>query len=150
MKIIKLVILLSTISLASAFAQENCLNSKRLAALDMEWEKSLLESNVEFLESTLAEDFIWVHNHASLTDTKEMLIKRANDPNIGAAWNPESRKSRDVQVILFGTTAIVTGYTVVERDSTETTYHFMRTYTELDGKCRLVANHTMVVPDEKD
>ncbi len=60
-------------------------------------------------------------------------MKRASDPNLGAAWNPDSRKSKDVKVTVIGSTAIVTGVTIVERDSTSTTYHFMRTYVEIEG-----------------
>ena len=150
MKIVNLVIIVIVLSLASAVAQESCLDSKRLSSLDTEWEKALLESNVEFLDSILAEDFIWVHNHAAGTDTKEILLKRASDQNVGAAWNPDSRKSKDVKVTVIGSTGIVTGFTIVDRGSTSTTYHFMRTYVEFEGNCLLIANHTMVIPDEED
>lgn len=150
MKIIEWVILFSLTSLTSICAQESCLNAQPLIALDLEWEKALWESKVEFLESLLTENFIWVHNHAAGTDTKEMLIQRAKEPKIGAAWNPKSRNSRDVQVVLCGATAVVTGYTDLERDSALTTYHFMRTYTKMDGNCMLVANQRMVVPSGKE
>lgn len=58
MKIVSVIIVLG-LSIASAGAQESCLDSNRLSRLDGEWEKALLKSNVEFLESILANDFIW-------------------------------------------------------------------------------------------
>lgn len=148
MKIIKLAIILTAISIASTFAQENCLNSKQLLKIDLEWEQAILKSDVKFLEKILAEDFIWVHNHAVTIDSRTSLLKRASDPNIGATGNPKSRISKDVKVMITGSTGIVTGFTVVDRGPNPTTYHFMRTYVEIEGNCQLVANHTMIVPDE--
>ena len=149
MKIILFIAIILRISLASAMAQESCIDTGNLLKLDAEWEKALLESNVEFLKSILADDFIWVHNHAGLTDTKESLLKSASKPRGGAA-NTKSRISKDVKVILFGSTGIVTGFTIVDRGPTPTTYHFMRTYAEVAGKCFLVANHTMAIPDDEE
>ena len=45
-------------------------NSKQLLKIDLEWEQALLKSDVKFLERILAEDFIWVHNHAVTIDSR--------------------------------------------------------------------------------
>lgn len=29
-----------------------------------------------------------------------------------------------------------------------TTFNYMRTYVEIDGKCYLIANHTMAIPED--
>lgn len=150
MKMNCIVIVLITLSFASAQAQENCLNKNQLTQLDAEWEKALLNSDVNRLQSLLAEDFIWIHDHASSVDSKSSLIKRASDPSVGASGNPRSRTSIDVKVIVMGSTGIVTGFTAVDRGSTVTNYNYMRTYVESEGKCFLLANHTMVVPEKKD
>jgi len=130
----------------NAFSQENAFNETNLKMLDSKYEKALLESDEDFLNELLADEFIWVHNHNSMTDTKEALLKRASDPNVKATGNTKARTQKDVQVIIKGLTAIVTGLTVVDRGPTPTTYHFMRTYIAFDGKCFLLANHTMAVP----
>ena len=150
MKTISIVIVLTGLSLVSTIAQESCLDSNRLASVDSTWEKALLESNVEFLKSILTDDFIWVHNHAGLIDSKSSLLKRASDPYIGATGNPKSRISEDVKVRVTGSTGIVTGFTTVDRGPTPTTYYFMRTYAEIDGNCFLLANNTMVIPENED
>lgn len=131
-------------------AQQNCLSSEGLLSLDASWENALLTSDETQFVTMLAEEFIWVHNHASLIDSKEMLIKRASEPKNGATRNTRSRIQSDVRVIIKGATGIVTGITVVDRGPTPTTYHFMRTYVEIDGKCLLLANHTMAIPEVEE
>ena len=138
------------LSLASSLAQNICLNTSNLLKLDTQWEKALLESDVEFLKGILADDFIWVHNHADMTDTKDALLKRASDPNAGASGKTRSRISKDVQVTILGSTGVVSGFTIVDRGPTPTTYHFMRTYVEVAGKCFLLSNHTMAIPENEE
>lgn len=122
---------------------------EQLIELDLAWEKALLESNVDFLENLLAEDFVWVHNHASLVDGKTDAVERATRIQAGQADNTKGRASRDQQVVILGNTGVVSGYTVVDRPPSPVTYHFMRTYVKVDGKYKLLANHTMAVPDEE-
>lgn len=150
MKTMHIAILLMSLSFASALAQESCLNSEQLLGLDASWEKALLESDVVHLNSLLSENFIWVHNHASMSDTKATVVKRAEAQKAGTVNNTRSRISKNVEVIINGSTAIVTGFTVVDRGPTPTNYHFMRTYVEIEGKCYLMANHTMAVPDREE
>ena len=140
--------ILSVLWVEHAIAQKNCLDAERLKTLDQAWEMALLKNDVEFLKSTLAENFIWVHSQASLTDSKESLLKRASNPGQGATGNTRSRTSSDVRVIVNGSTAVVTGFTLVDRGPTPTKYHFMRTYAEVDGHCLLVANQTMAMPKD--
>lgn len=138
-----LFLLTSLVSLAQS--QEE----KTLTQLDFAWEKALLESDVDFLENLLAEDFIWVHNHASLTDGKVEALARAKRIQDGQADNTKGRVSRDQKVVLLGETAVVSGYTVVDRPPSPVTYHFMRTYVKVGGEYKLLANHTMAVPEEE-
>ncbi len=150
MKTLSITIVLIGLSLVSVVAQESCLNPKQLKSLDASWEKALLESDLTHLNSLLAEDFIWVHNHASMTDTKAAVVKRASDQKVGDTRNTRSRTSNDLKIIISGATGIVTGYTVVDRGPAPTNYHFMRTYVEIEGKCFLIANHTMAVPEKEE
>jgi hypothetical protein len=128
-----------------AFSQTS---KEQLLQLDQGWEKSLLESDMAFLENLLAEDFIWVHNHASMTDGKEQALTRAKRIQSGQQANDtRNRTSRDQHVVILGQTGVVSGYTVVDRGPSPTTYHFMRTYALVDGKWKLLANHTMAIPE---
>ncbi len=130
-----------------AFSQAQSSAEQKLLELDLGWEKALLESDSEFLEELLADDFIWVHDHASLTDGKDAVVTRAKQIQAGQPDNTKGRVSRDQKVVILGNTAIVSGFTVVDRPPSPMTYHFMRTYTMVDGKYILLANHTMALPD---
>lgn len=129
----------------SSFAQTS---KDQLLLLDQGWEKALLKSEVDFLQDLLAEEFTWVHNHASLIDGKEAVINRAKRIQSGQKDDTRNRTSRDQQVGISGSTGIVSGYTVVDRGPSPTLYHFMRTYVQSNGKWQLLGNHTMAIPEE--
>ncbi len=122
---------------------------EQLLELDKGWERALLNSEVEFLENVLAEDFLWVHNHASQIDGKEEALNRAKRIQAGQQQDDtRNRSPRDHQVILLGQTAVVSGFTLVDRGPQPATYHFMRTYALVSGTWKLLANHTMAIPEE--
>jgi ketosteroid isomerase-like protein len=122
---------------------------EQLLELDKGWERALLNSEVEFLENVLAEDFLWVHNHASQIDGKEEALNRAKRIQAGQQQDDtRNRSPRDQQVILLGQTAVVSGFTLVDRGPQPTIYHFMRTYALVSGTWKLLANHTMAIPEE--
>lgn len=130
------------------FTQSQTLE-QQLLQVDQGWEKALLKSNVEFLENLVAADFIWVHNHAGLIDGKEAVIARAKRIRGGQADDTRNRTSRDQQVVILGQTGVVSGYTVVDRGPSPVTYHFMRTYSRVNGEWKLLGNHTMAIPEEE-
>jgi len=123
-------------------------SKEELLRLDQGWEKALLDSDVAFLEKLVAEEFVWVHNHAGLIDGKEAVISRAKKIQAGQEDDTRNRTSRDQQVVILGQTGIVSGFTVVDRGPSPTLYHFMRSYAWVDGKWKLLGNHTMAIPEE--
>ena len=131
-----------------AFSSFGQTTQEQLVELDKGWERALLNSEVEFLDNLLAEEFIWVHNHATQIDGKEEALDRAKKIRAGQQDDTKNRSPRDHQVVLLGQTAVVSGFTVVDRGPQPTTYHFMRTYALVDGKWKLIANHTMAIPEE--
>ncbi|MFN3758716.1 MAG: nuclear transport factor 2 family protein [Algoriphagus aquaeductus] len=120
-----------------------------LLHLDKGWENALLRFDVEFLENLVADDFIWVHNHAGLIDGKEAVLSRAMRIQNGQQDDTRNRISRDQQVVILDSTGVVSGYTVVDRGPSPTTYHFMRTYTWTASGWKLLGNHTMAIPEEE-
>jgi hypothetical protein len=130
-----------------AFSSLGQTTQEQLVELDKGWERALLNSEVEFLENLLAEEFTWVHNHASLIDGKEEALSRAKKIRAGQQDDTRNRSPRDHQVVVLEQTAVVSGYTMVDRGPQPTTYHFMRTYVLVDGKWKLLANHTMAIPE---
>ncbi len=149
MKLISIVLVIVGLSIVSASAQERSLNHENLKKLDASWEKAQLELDLDFVDSLLHDDFTWVHNHASMVDNKTDILDRIKRNLSGNIQNTRSRISKDVNVIISGTTGIVSGYTIVDRGPSPTTYHFMRTYVETNGTCYLIANHTMAVPENE-
>ncbi len=123
-------------------------SKEELLRLDQGWEKALLESDVSFLENLVAKEFVWVHNHAGLIDGKEAVISRAKKIQAGQVDDTRNRTPRDQEVVILGQTGIVSGFTVVDRGTTPTLYHFMRSYAWVDGKWKLLGNHTMAIPEE--
>jgi hypothetical protein len=130
-----------------AFSSSGQTTQQQLVELDKGWERALLNSEVEFLENLLAEEFIWVHNHASQIDGKAEALNRAKNIRAGQQDDTRNRSPRDHQIVILGQTAVVSGFTVVDRGPQPTTYHFMRTYALVAGKWKLIANHTMAIPE---
>ena len=131
-----------------AFTSSAQTTQEQLVELDKGWEKALLNSEVEFLDDLLAEEFVWVHNHATQIDGKAEALSRAKKIRAGQQDDTRNRSPRDQKVVLLGQTAVVRGFTVVDRGTQPTTYHFMRTYALVAGKWKLIANHTMAIPEE--
>ena len=126
-------------------AQDTCITRDNLLELDAGWERALTDSDVDFLARLMADEFVWVHNHASSVDTKESLLERARAGD--ATGKPRAREQSDITVHLTGPVGVVYGTTTVIRDSTSPTYTFMRTYADIDGRCLLVANQTMRIDE---
>jgi len=80
---------------------------ERLLELDRSWEKALLNSEVEFLEELLAEDFIWVHNQASQIDGKEEAFNRAKRIRAGQQDDTRNRTPKEQPVVMPGQTGMV-------------------------------------------
>lgn len=147
MKHITVFVFAALLSILSTSAQENCLKPEQLKKLDASWENALLDLNLEFFETILSEDFIWVHTNAIKTDSKKSLVEEVKNNINTSINNTKSRITKDVKVIVSGSTGIVTGFTTVDRGPTPITYNFMRTYVQNEGKCYLLANHTMALPE---
>ena len=149
MKIISFVLVIVGLSVFPVLAQENCLHQENLKNLDASWEKAQLDLDLDYIDSLLVEDFIWVHNHANTIDNKAAVLDRIKKHRSTNNRNTKSRISTDVSVIISGATGIVSGYTLIDRGPSPTNYHFMRTYVESNGKCYLIANHTMAIPEKE-
>ena len=130
----------------TALADDRCLDPDSLVEFDSEWERALLVADVAWLERYVADEFVWVHNHASMVDSKETLLARA-DVARAKGSSTRSRVQSEVEARVVGSTGVVTGFTVVDRETGAKRYNFMRTYAVVLGRCLLLGNHTMVVPE---
>lgn len=131
---------------ATAQAQ-SCLEAEPLAALDARYETALQTGDVALLDQLLAPEFVWVHNLASMKESKAQLLARL-DKGPGPM---KQRRSHDISRQALGNTAVLQGLSSVDKwnpdgESFRTLrYQFMRTYVEVDGQCRLLAVQTQKV-----
>jgi Domain of unknown function (DUF4440) len=137
---------------AVSAAAISCIAPAEIRQIDRRYEQALLTGNVVFLRGLLADEFVWVHDHARTIDSRESLLQSIQDSRETPA--SKARISTDVEVHRKANVAVVTGFTTVERTdefvkrtgaSRSSRYHFMRTYVLVDDKCVLLANQTMLV-----
>ena len=147
MRLISIVALMFGLGGNVALAENDCSDPSALIQFDSEWERALLEVDVAWLERHLAEEFVWVHDHASLVDSKETLLAPTRVARAEASPT-RSRVQSEVEARVVGSTGVVTGFTVVDRGAGAKRYNFMRTYAVVSGRCRLLGNHTMLVPED--
>lgn len=127
-------------------AAADCLSDTNLLRLENDYEQAIRTADVAWLERTLAEDFIWVHNHASAYESRAMLMARLRAEDYQP---PKSRELSEVSVIRQGDTAVVYGLSTVDKHTEgarhANRYHFMRTWLKTPVSCRLLAGQTMKV-----
>lgn len=138
----KSLVLLFFLVLLTFTVQAQTLTKEQLIELDLSWEKALLESDADFLENLMADGFVGAYNHAGTVEGKDEIVSRAKKIQAGQVDSILCRTSRDHQVVILGNTGLVSGFTVVERELIPATYHFMRTYVMINGKIKLLVNHT--------
>ncbi len=121
-----------------------CLPAEALVERDRQYEAALGSGNVAFLRELLADDYIWVHTLGSELETKPALLARMEKPT-----RFKSRTTGDVQARALGDTVVLHGVSIVEQWNADgatfktNRYQFMRTYVNVDGRCRLLAGQTM-------
>ena len=129
-----------------AFA-DSCLDSRRLTELDQQYETAMQKGDAKFLQKLLADEFYWVHNLASLKESKTDLISRIQKPE----EQPKARRSHDLNVRKLNNTAVVEGFSSVEKWNEDgktfrtSRYQVMRTYVQVKGECKLLAVQSMKV-----
>jgi hypothetical protein len=136
------------VSLMGLAAQaKTCLDTEKLVKLDADYENALRTGDVQFLDKLLAPEFQWVHNLASLKETKAQLILRVQKPE----EQPKERRSHDISQQRLGSTVVLQGLSSVDKWNSDgktfrtSRYQFMRTYVEHKGECKLLAVQTMKV-----
>ena len=143
---IRIAILLLSLTACAAQAGQ-CLQPDKLKMLDQQYEEALRVADVDFLQTLLAEDYVWVHNLAVAMESKSVLLQRLKDQQEIA----KARRSHDITVHRLGNTAVLSGLSTVDKNNPDgktfrtSRYRFMRTYVEDKSGCRLLAVQTMKV-----
>lgn len=137
-----LAVFVSTIAQA-----ETCLDNKKLTTLDAQYENALGTGDTKFLDKLLAPEFSWVHNLASLKESKGQLLARMQKPEEPI----KERRSHEIVFHRLGNTVVLQGLSSVDKWNPDgktfrtSRYQFMRTYVEHQGECKLLAVQTMKV-----
>ncbi len=147
MKINSLVVALLALAWSAVSSAQSCLDEKAITALDARYEIALQTGDVEFLHKVLAPEFSWVHNLASMKETKAGLIARLEQE----LEQTKARKSHDITTHRLGNTVVLQGLSSVEKWNADgktfrtSRYQFMRTYVAVKDQCKLLAAQTMKV-----
>lgn len=126
-----------------------CLPAAALVERDRQYEAALGAGDTAFLRELLADDYAWVHTLGSEVETRPVLLARMARPS-----RFKSRTTADVQVRALGDAAVLHGVSIVEQWNADRStfktnrYQFMRTYVNVDGRCRLLAVQTMNLPSK--
>jgi len=124
-----------------------CLSVPELIVRDQQYEEALRVGDVAFLQAWLADEFVWVHNLASQTETRAVVLARSEHP----AVVHKSRTTSDVHGHVQGDTVVLRGLNTVEQWNADgktwktNRYQFMRTYVNAGGACKLLSVQTMKV-----
>jgi hypothetical protein len=126
---------------------KTCLDTENLVKLDAEYENAMRKGDTTFLDKLLAPEYQWVHNLASMKETKAQLLERVQKPE----EQPKARLSHDVSILRLENTAVLQGLSSVEKWNPDgktyrtSRYQFMRTYVRQGDECKLLAVQTMKV-----
>lgn len=123
----------------------DCLAEAEMKSLDYAYEQAIRQADVEELNALLLPQYVWVHNHAVVYETKAMLLAR-----LGEAYRPPlAREQTRVEIRREANTAVVMGFSTVHKESDgvrrANRYHFMRTWVKTAAGCRLLSAQTMKV-----
>ena len=141
----KIVVMTALLLSAPVFA-DSCLDKEKLIALDQKYETAVQQADIKFLTGLLADEFYWVHNLASLKESKTQLLVR-----IQKEEKPKARRSHDLSVRILENTAVVEGLSSVDKWNVDgktfrtSRYQVIRTYVEVNGECKLLAIQSMKV-----
>ncbi|MFC5458487.1 nuclear transport factor 2 family protein [Massilia niabensis] len=124
-----------------------CLPLGELIERDRQYEEALRVGDTAFLATSLADDYVWVHSLGSQIETRANLLARLAQPGVV----PKSRTTSEVRGHISGDTVVLRGLSSVEQFNADgktwrtNRYQFMRTWVNLGGACKLLANQTMKV-----
>lgn len=143
----KVTVFVALLYLAIPAFADSCLEREKLVGLDQRYESAMQQGDVKFLDKLLADEFYWVHNLASLKESKTQLLERVQKPE----EQPKSRRSHELTVRRLKDTAVVEGLSSVEKWNADgktyrtSRYQVMRTYVAIKGECKLLAVQSMKV-----
>lgn len=132
---------------ANPLVAQSCLDTEALIALDARYETALQVGDAAFLQTLLAPEFYWVHNLASLKESKAALVERVQKPT----EQSKQRRSHDISALRLADTVVLQGLSSVDKWNADgktyrtSRYQFMRTYVAVQGECKLLAVQTMKV-----
>jgi ketosteroid isomerase-like protein len=121
-----------------------CLPVEALIARDAQYEEALRVGDLPFLQTLLADDYVWVHTLGSQVETRASLLQRLEKPVIY-----KSRSTSEVHAHVQGDTVVLRGVSTTEQwnadrqTSRSNRYQFMRTYVNVAGACKLLSVQTM-------
>ena len=147
MRIICLVITL--LMTASAYAQEPLSDEKQILKLEDDWGRALQSRDRRILDRIVARDFTFIEPDGTVKKRAEYLADRSSDATV-----TESFVLADLEVRVFGNSALASGVATVRERRHEKRYRFRLRWKELwrkeNGRWQVVASQATPVNPKWD
>lgn len=147
MRIICLVITL--LMTASAHAQEPLSDEKQILKLEDDWGRALQSRDRRILDRIVARDFTFIEPDGTVKKRAEYLADRSSDATV-----TESFVLADLEVRVFGNSALASGVATVRERRQEKRYRFRLRWKELwrkeNGRWQVVASQATPVNPKWD
>jgi ketosteroid isomerase-like protein len=125
-------------------AQVKDADTRTLLGLEDDWARALVQRDTVVFERLLAPGFVYTEDDKTMDRATVLHEVAAGADTVSAAHN------EDMQVHRFGTTALVTGWLVVQgrgaRGAFDRHYRFTDTWVKRGGRWQIVGAQDYVVP----
>jgi ketosteroid isomerase-like protein len=117
---------------------------EEILALESTWHVAPLAGDIETVSRVTADDWIGVAPTGAVMSKADLLDMLSSRP---APF--ESTVYRDVQVHVYGQTAVVTSLFRGQGKDLKLSQRFMRVYAHRDGRWQCVATQVVPIPEEE-
>ena len=138
------VLVVSTLVMASVYAQQPLSNEKQILKLEDDWARALKTKDRQLLDAIVARNFTFIEPDGTVKDRDEYLADRSSD--IAAT---ESFELADLKVSVFKNCALASGLSKITERRQGKRYRFSLRWKELwlkdKGKWQVVASQATPV-----
>jgi ketosteroid isomerase-like protein len=138
------VLVVSTLVMASVYAQQPLSDEKQILKLEDDWARALKTKDRQIMDAIVARNFTFIEPDGTVKDRDEYLADRSSD-----IADTESFELADLEVSVFGNCALASGLSKVTERRQGKRYRFSLRWKELwlkdNGSWKVVASQATPV-----